>query len=621
MTALGGQFLLFWPGWDGLLGVAASVAVFLGFAAIGSRAGKRRFAAADVVVGWGVGAGAVTLLGTLSHGPLTLWGGGLAAVAILAAGWQIRRGEAIAGAWLWPILALMLPLLLLVAGSGFTNWDDFTHWLPNAGYLYRFDAFPRADLPPSPSVSPAYPYGLPLWSFFVSEISGRFVERAGALANVLLLGAFAAILAALIAEHAGIVETRRTRWGIAALGLLGASALNPGFAPSFAITAWSDSATSVALGTTGVLGWRLLEHLRDRDREAARILAWQFGFAATALVNLRQANPVLLVLLMIGIGLIVLRDPEQRPAPFLRLLPIMLGPPLLLTLAWRHYVAGNIPGGEFHFLPIAEWRLAELPKILDGAFRQSYPKAYYYEMLALSALGLAGLWRPHTAFARLAALVAVVFLGYVGFLLFAYVAAAFPAVEAERAASFWRYSTHAALLGMAAAVYGLTQLWSRWRRRREWPTEPAGIALATLVPLMVLVFPSALVRPVRPEEAFIRGIGHELADSLPAGAKLAVILPDGLVHYMLNYELMRLGREDRGLSASMYVDDFMGAEMRQRRLIGLASDATLRYAFTLGRYPEGVQALSGDLAANEAALYVREPSAWRLARRWQRPAR
>ncbi len=577
------ELLLFWPGWAGLVAVAA----------------------ADAVVGWGASAAAVGLLGTAVRVPLHVWGLGLALAAIAVVVWRLGRRRTIAVGWLWRVLALALPLLLLVAGSDFTNWDDFTHWLPNAGYLYRYDAFPSADLPPSPSVWPAYPYGLTLWSYFISLVSGRFVERGGALANVLLLAVFGGTLAQLVAERVGMPMGRSRQWGIAAIGLLAATALNPGFAPSFAITAWSDSATSVALGTSGVLGWRLLERLREEDVAEARALAWQFGLSAMALVNLRQANPVLLALLLAGMGLVVLRDPALRIGSILRLAAPMLIPPILLTLAWRHYVGANLPAGEFHILPLAEWRLAELPRILAGAFRQSYPKAFYYEMLLITGLGIVGLWRPSTPLRRLSSIVAVIFVGYTGFLIFAYVAAAFPLDEAFRAASFWRYSTHAALLAMAACVYGLTQLWMEWRSPLRQRIAAGGAALAVLVPALVLLFPGALVRPVRPEEAFIRGIGRELAETLPAGTKLTVVLPDALVFYMLNYELMRLGRDDRRLGASIYVVESMGAEERKQRLSQLAEDPSLHYAFTIGRYVEGAAALPGALAPNEAALYVR----------------
>ena len=58
-------------------------------------------------------------------------------------------------------------------------WDDFWNWLPSAAYAYGHDSLVWPDLPPSFSIFPGYPQGVPLMIAAASFIAGRFLEAAG----------------------------------------------------------------------------------------------------------------------------------------------------------------------------------------------------------------------------------------------------------------------------------------------------------------------------------------------------------------------------------------------------------------------------------------------------------
>ncbi|HYE01585.1 MAG TPA: hypothetical protein VEH84_19535, partial [Alphaproteobacteria bacterium] len=148
---------ILWPaeaaGW---LVLAASLALFAGIAVLGAAAAPGpRLRAADPVAGLGFAAGLLTLLGSATRLPLSLWYGALAALMLAAGLWLWRRRRPVATAGLPLAVLLILPLLGIAAAAPATLWDDFMHWLLNAAYLYRFDSFPHAELPRSPSVWPA----------------------------------------------------------------------------------------------------------------------------------------------------------------------------------------------------------------------------------------------------------------------------------------------------------------------------------------------------------------------------------------------------------------------------------------------------------------------------------
>jgi hypothetical protein len=70
------------------------------------------------------------------------------------------------------------------------------------------------------------------------------------------------------------------------------------------------------------------------------------------LVNLKQANPVLLALITAGLILVAWRDPALRTRRALLQLPRMLGPGIVVLALWRWYVMHNLSNAEQDFRPL-----------------------------------------------------------------------------------------------------------------------------------------------------------------------------------------------------------------------------------------------------------------------------
>jgi hypothetical protein len=605
----------------------ASLVIFIGCAAIGAVISNEghRFAAADPLVGLGAATGTVTLLGVTTRLPLSVWLTLVGLAALTCCAWLAWTRQRCGGSGQWLALLLLLPLLLLTAHQGPTHWDEFRQWLQNAAYIYRHDSFPHPTLPPSASGWPGYPYAIPLFIDAVSLLTGRFLPTAGALLNLLLLATGVAVLIATIAE---VCEdgNRRPELGLsrnAIVGLVGicvpaVTLLSPAFDQSFTLTALPDSATSVATATGALLVWQVMERLAENRHDQARSLALRFGCVGVFLIDLKQANGVLLVLLVSAFLLITVRDSRLRPGWALRLLPAMLGPGLIVGFAWHFYVSFNVPGGEFSVLPPAEWHVELLAQILGGMGWQMLEHPWHFGlMLTLSGAGVLSLWRMRTSIDRLLGITAVMWIGYTCFLLGTYIAV-FSVEEAVTAVQFWRYSTHFGLVGLTTLAALLARYWLKQNIGRSIPAA-AMLGLA-LVPVEPIFLQPRLMPTISPDLPFCHEVGRFLADTLPDGARLAVLDPtsSGFFFFVVNYEIARPGRKDHDLRAVWQVDLWHAyPEQELPRVAGSFNDMSLSHILIIDPTPEYAQAL-GVRAERKVFLLERGDGAWQIARSWNR---
>jgi hypothetical protein len=107
--------------------------------------------------------------------------------------------------------------------------------------------------------------------------------------------------------------------------------LDPGLDGGVLLSSYADPGTMILVGALGLLGVELLALLAGRSTADAVEIAWRFGFVAAALLNLKQGNPVLLTLIVAGLALVVLFDPDIRVRRVLALLPTYLARPSAST--------------------------------------------------------------------------------------------------------------------------------------------------------------------------------------------------------------------------------------------------------------------------------------------------
>jgi hypothetical protein len=607
--------------------LAASLVSALVFMCAGAASGSSgRLPGGDMMVGFGLVGGVLTILAVTTRMPLSWLMGVLAILSLLV---PLAR-RTLPGGWsTWIALALALPILVRAAGTQATLWDEFWHWLPNAAYSYTHDALARRDLPPSFAQFPAYPQSMPLVVAAASRIAGRFLEAAGPVMNVALLASFAALLADSVAAmlaRQGRVAPIGPIGLVALVGLTVAATvtLNPGLDGEVLLSSYADPATMVMVGGLGLLAVECLARLSGRSTDEPTEIAWRFGAVAAALINLKQSNTVLLALIMAGIGLVALFD---RTIPFRRALaqfPRMLGPALVLYLVWRWYVAENLPEGEPGVRAWSEWSFSALPDMFASIRRQVFEAPVFQGMMWLiTAAGLVALVRKSARTSQigdearwLAVITATVWLGYNAFLLLVYLAV-FTEEEARSAADYWRYMPHVALLGLSvpiAALAGSTRL-KLLRINAIYP-----VLFAVALALSALLLRGDLgITPRKRWPVFVRSVAADMKNLLPPGATVVVVLGFNANPFpiIVRYELWQLGDPSRTIDTKIVwygadlaiVDQMLARGEVQYLLLQDAQSSVANLAAGLNvRAPE-----------REVILFARKDHHWQELKSWPIP--
>ncbi len=614
----------FMPGAEQIPGFFAVVATMTVFAVVGGAVGgQRRFAPADVFVGWGVATGVFIVGGVLGSVAFTwltygLWAAAIPSTIQLWRRYRRDSGVPAAAGVVWRILVLALPLLLMATAMKASQWDEFSQWLPNAQYIFRYDGFPGGDMPAISSAYSAYPYGLPLITYLASKMTGVFIENGGALANLLLLLLFAPLYLSLVRHGLQAPAEWMHKWGTAALGLLGVTIFSTTFIQKLVFTTYADSTTAVTLAVAGLLAWKILEALAGKG-EGANSLAWQFAWVSAVLLNIKQANLSLLGLVLVGMILVAMRDPKIRLADVLRLLPVMVLPGIAVYLFWRFHVIMSLSEGEFHIQPMQNWLISDafviFAKMLTVASKKG---AYFAMMTVIGFLAIYAMGKYKGGFARLGIITGVAFIGF-NFVLWALYIIAFGKYNALHVVSYWRFNSQLGLIGCTTAAYGLAILWRRHVRQRLKDVALVRRILSTVAVFVVLAAPLATAKKIRfdirPQKDHMRLAGQELGRSLPEGARLIIIDPHGvgLADKVINYEMTSGPGAGRGLSTiyRFAVLGKMAGELRQE-----IEKEAITHAWVHEPLAEVQKALNVELAPGASHLLRYADGKWEFMRSW-----
>jgi len=217
-----------------------------------------------------------------------------------------------------------------------------------------------------------------------------------------------------------------------AIGVMGASILNPFFDPRVALTAYPDMSSGVMLALCLVACWRSLD---DTDT------VWRVRIAATAvvLVLLRESNVAFIVGLAGGLLLMGRRAWGTLPA--------LVIPAVAAFVLWRLYLwSAAIPPALVPH-PVAEWNwrapIAVVSVLVTDRLMANplLGLAAFAVLAVLAALIFRWFRRGDASLRALLFLVAVVTASWILFLAASYVAV-LPYEAARGGDSIWRYITH-----------------------------------------------------------------------------------------------------------------------------------------------------------------------------------
>ncbi len=269
-----------------LAGWACAILAVLALTGLGRLSGAARPETA-LVAGWGVAALVLTLWGVVTFRQACAGPDMASSFSGIAVPRRCRAALGLHGPeWrsLGRVAVLALPLVAVLASARPSGPDTFLNILPNAAYLWDHASFPGAGRPIDHSYFPAAPYNLQIAGFVAGLVDPSFPANVLIAFNLLLQLAAGLLLARLVGgveDDAGAVPS----WGATALGMLLATALNPGFDPRFDFAGYGEAGVTVTFGVSlwlaaRVLGQaggaevRLLASLRSPPLSASSRTGW-----------------------------------------------------------------------------------------------------------------------------------------------------------------------------------------------------------------------------------------------------------------------------------------------------------------------------------------------------------
>jgi hypothetical protein len=595
--------------------IAGVTILWLALISIGSFiGGSKRIWQATPFYGWAFASLVLTLGGVITDIPFSFMSMAIAVAAIPAGIIVYHREGALVPPELFKIILLSLPLLFLTSAMASSQWDEFSHWLLTPRLLLELDLFPTSEDNYRGGSFPAYPYAWTFITYWVSLISGRLVENAGAMSNVFLLLICGALFVRLIQDGLGQNAKRSdASWTLCALGVLAAIPFNFTFSQKVALTAYADTSSAVAVAFSGIIGWKMLNALAEQKANDAIRLSWGVGMVFMVLVNLKQATLILFILVAISIFIVGLIDPKIKFRDLLRIVPGLIIPPLVIYISWRYYVALELSGQEFVIRPFSGWFIKELPEIIWRMLVILSKKGLYLALLiVVTIFAIRGLFRMKTPLDRLAVITGGVMLGYNAFLLFSYVAV-FGKYEALRAASMWRYNMHLGLLGTGFYVYSLSLFW-KGSKRHEWKRKIPVWAPVVLLLAAQLAFAEKFrfdkVQPV----PHYRYVSKDLREILFTPDKLIIVDLKGTGESgtIAGYELKGRGIV-KGVT-SVYHSHTVSS------LTNMVSDASISHLLVHSFSSDFVEALGMKLEENGSYLLKRDKQGiWSVLKKWLYP--
>jgi len=596
--------------------IIVALILWLGLAGLGTLVTNRdRLTEANVIFGWAVVSGIFTIVGVLIRAPFLYLAIALGVLAVIGIIRAIRSGQHLFIPGAWRVLVLALPLLWIAGAMEPSQWDEFSHWLPAPKYLLEINGFPTKERPyVGTHMLPAYPYAWPFLTYLSALIAGKLLTNVTSTLNIFLLLSFSTFALRTAFRISGKAMKNQISWSFATAVVIFATLLNPTFIQKIVLTAYSDVSTAVLTGYSVLLGYYFLDQLAEKKSENSYGSAWQLALALSLLINLRQANLVLVVVLLIAFSILALRDTDIRLFAYIKHLGITVFPIVIIYAVWRGYVGehfGQLAGAEATLRPFDQWNFVHIPLILQNMLYVAGKKiGFFGPMIIACFFAIRGIVKFKTPFDRISILLACVFLGYTSFLFLTYLGH-FQARTAISVVSFWRYSSHNGMVAVAFISIGVVYALRHRINLLEFPNWLKTVAL-----VLVITLPFAFAHKLRfdlePPKPHFTAVAKDLVKIFPKGSSLFVMDPTG------NGESSKITYFHLNILGSGYLSAFHNTG--RNNLKAVVDQRTDNSYMLIHSRKAGLSEAVGIKLSNEKSYLIRKEGArWVQVRDWQKP--
>lgn len=362
-------------------------------------------------------------------------------------------------------IAFVTPLLWLALVKNNPLWDDYSHWLPSAQFLFNYGHLPTLQEPVINNAHPSYPYARALIHTFVNLGMDTFIMNVQGVFNILFASSLL-LWAKPLLQFQHKTDDNNSTIIISVMGIL-----------SFLLIIWKITLntrliiSSYADPLYSICIAHLFLFLFTSRYNKKSFSSGKFNWLVSSLflipIIIKDAGIYYSLIIFISYWLtfdfprFFRKNVDLKLESKIFIIQVLhLMPLLLFKFIWLFYIDTNGIKKSFAKLSINETKMELIPQILRAAELQILGRPYIllaiFLMLLILLFSKPSIWQKTTSPLSIFTFAFITTTGMILFHLLAYLFTFVP-YEAARAASFSRYIAPAGLIAWASLfIYFIT---------------------------------------------------------------------------------------------------------------------------------------------------------------------
>ena len=484
----------------------------------------RAFEGEQILIGWGLAVFLMTL--NLLFFPHTLFAFCiiLAVLAIVPFFLALRRGYFNHPFWIFMLFPIFF-VCVRIDQIGFSGWDPFWYWIPNAGFLQLHDAMPSKAVPNILSGRPEYTPALTYITYLSSKIAGGFVVNASGIWSCILAGVFSSMLAREVLDKKNMAINSINGFLWMGVIFILVTIVNPASNPMYTFTGWGDGPIMFGMGILTLWLWRIFENQKNNPGTLLWRDAIYFSLACFAISFTKAGGFVLIILLAVGFLLMGFKNKILKQS--LCLMPIFFVPAFLIRELWHRYLSFHKMIATTMDVNITNMKFDLTLAFLHAAKNLILGHSMMFACMFITIiLGIIALFKKPNKIHNFFLLAMPILLGYQIAIIGHFIQLG-DSVDVSTANGYERYSMHMALLGGVGVFLLLLPFLNKFLAEKSLlpllPYKKVFLVLVIVaVPLFALLAPQKFMADSYPIECGLRHRVHKIVERLPPATKVMI---------------------------------------------------------------------------------------------------